>query len=146
MTREINTDSEVIGKCYYKQLDLSLKPSGLWYGINGDWLDWCRYEMPEWIEKYNYQIEIDESKILQIDNIYNLRLFIEKYACNKLRYINWQLVSRKYSGIEIINYHEIKYKNRYLDIWFYSWDCDSGCIWDIDVIKNIKKHTRWQKK
>ena len=32
------------------QDDKRLKPKGLWYGIDNEWLDWCN-EMPGWIHQ-----------------------------------------------------------------------------------------------
>jgi hypothetical protein len=52
-------------------------------------------------------------------------------------FIDWNKVSKSYKGIQI-NYYSNKHR---LDmLWYYGWDCESGCIWDISCIKNIKKN------
>jgi len=43
MKRIINTDSAELDltKIYEQDGPTSFKPHGLWYSINGEWIDWC---------------------------------------------------------------------------------------------------------
>ncbi len=124
-------------KCY--------KPYGLWYGIDNSWKDWCKSEMPEQFElyKYLYELKINISKILQIRTLSGLRRFANKYKVmidesNFISIINWFKVSKEYYGIEI-NPHLWRSMFNTNYIWYYGWDCASGCIWNKKAIKNIKE-------
>ena len=51
--------------------------------------------------------------------------------------IDWKKVKSKYQGIIIAPYQWSCRLN--LDSnWYYGWDCASGCIWDLDCIKDFK--------
>jgi len=147
MKRIVNTNSKEISLHQkYAPEKVSFKPSGLWYALNLEWVEWCESEMPHWVKQYNIKIEIDESKMLIIKNWNQLMDFIKLYATPlSERYlaqqINWRKVIKKHSGIEIVNYHSMKWKNHHVlmnHMWFYGWDVDSGCIWDLSIIKNQK--------
>jgi hypothetical protein len=119
------------------------KPIGLWYDYNGDWLKWCLSEEIGWIRNYLYEVEIDKNKILCISNVEEFERFEKEYFYHPennfspsflLHHssINWQAVREKYSGIEIIPYLRVK---RLTSMWFYGWDCASGCVWDLSAFK-----------
>lgn len=121
-----------------------LKPAGLWYGIGSEWLDWCKSEMPGWVHPYNYVLELDIAKMLIITNLEEFDRFYEEYnfcPCDEssgIRYIDWKRVVLKYGGIEISPY----LWERRLDInsmWYYGWDCASGCVWYKDIILSCEK-------
>lgn len=146
MIRLTNTES--------KELNLTkkyrqgwYKPRGLWYGIDREWIAWCKAEMPHWIKKYTFKLEIDESRILVINSPQQLEDFIGKYSHKKIEkipywgpQINWQAVTKSYAGIELQNYDRLKpylmYNEKMFHTWFYGWDVSSGCIWDLSIIKS----------
>lgn len=115
------------------------KPSGLWYGIDDSWINFCKNNCKEKIQPLKFEIEIDLEKIFIMKDNYDLASFLTGYG-NQFYHsmdsfiINWREVSKIYSGIEIPNYSLIK--NEYL---FRGWDCASGCIWDKDAILAITK-------
>ena len=121
-----------------------MKPNGFWYGIDGEWRDWCEVNMPEFLGEYDYTVEVDLDKIYVIRNSIQLVAFCELYGYDNedisgMRMIDWRKLSEKYSGIEIRNYHEIKIDlgfSFYADIglWVSAWDVSSGCIWDIQAV------------
>lgn len=139
-----------------KKLNLSMpykqnghfKPKGLWYGIDNEWLDWCSSEMKHWIKKYNIEIEVNENKLLIIETKKQLKDFEKRFGTNTLPQtmkglefieINWKRVTECYSGIELRNYHAIKYSRDFAfewSCWFYAWDVSSGCIWDLSIINS----------
>jgi len=131
----------------YRENELGdMKPSGLWYSINNEWIDWCKSEMPEWIRNYFYEIDIDESKILILSNEneiisfhqkYNKNIFDSKIIRSTFHSIDWNRVKKDYSGIEIQNYDNDIMGLRLAYTWYYSWDCSSGCIWSENAVKNI---------
>ena len=156
MIRAHLSPNEVINlSCHYKQAatgsDNALKPNGLWYDINRSWLEWCRNnDMHEFIHRHVHKIEfIDDlpRPLLVIDTQTKLRLFMSNYqvgdGITAIQWIDWQGVSETYCGIELRNYHSLK---RYIDrrygdfsllpLWFFAWDCDSGCLFTSTVIKS----------
>jgi hypothetical protein len=114
------------------------KPLGLWYGIGTSWIDWVKEEMPQWDYNNVFEILIDESKILKITDFNELMEFTNEYLDNNEilsnYYINWNEVSKKYSGIEISPYI---WEGRMKFLWYYGWDVASGCIWKKDAIIGI---------
>ncbi len=118
------------------------KPQGLWYGIDDAWLKWCESEMPQWIRPYNYALEIDYSKMLILATEAELLDFTDRYKCKggfgsfAQQLIDWSLVAHKYSGIEIPTYF---WDCRFTLMWYYGWDCASGCIWKADAIRSVTK-------
>ena len=119
------------------------KPNGLWYGIDEAWLNWCKSNEPEWIHKNNYELEVDLSKILIISSGEQLKEFRKRFYKLFRKYdtigcVDWKSVASSYSGIEINPYlWECRLS---LDtVWYYGWDCASGCIWDVGVILSVRR-------
>ena len=134
---------------YYQVAD-KFKPVGIWYGINNDWLEWCVNEMPHWIYEYVYKLNVDISNILIITNKQELKEFINEYE-NKLYAgiygVDWWKVSRDFTGIELQNYNVLRWTEGLSNfhIWLSEWDVNGGCIWDLSVIKNIKRRKTHKK-
>lgn len=139
----INTDFLDLNK-KYEQSDNWSKPNGLWYQINGSWVNLCiknnkdneyhnfkkqnRFD----IKKYNIKIDVDFDNILVLNTRDKVIEFSEKYGNGEF-FIKWIDVIKKYKGIEIPNYNAVWYYK-----WMNGWDINSGCIWDLTVIKNYK--------
>ena len=52
--------------------------------------------------------------------------------------IRWKDVMNKWQGIFIYPYHwQIRHHEHFR--WYNTWDCSSGCIWDLDVIEGIEQ-------
>lgn len=110
-----------------------VKPRGLWYAIGTAWIDWVRTEMPAWEKDHIYKIDINKSKILTLKN---WRDVPEEYRVRSKNYEfrpSFILISKDYSGIELLN------PSNDTSSWDYGWDIPSGCIWDMDGIKDITK-------
>jgi len=135
----------------YIQQNYYLKPTGLWYQIKdclflwGE-LSWGRdvYEI-----KLKKNILNKPKGILSITNKDDLAEFHNKYKFmwywkNDNYTINWEKVSNDYGGFEIKNYNkivkEIRKEKNYINnyTWFLIIDFSSGCIWDLNLIKEIK--------
>lgn len=148
MQRIHNTDSDtlVIGdgnRQYpqdYRENGLSFKPHGIWYSIGSEWVEWLQDNMPSRLGKHNYSLDVDEGRLLVIKDLVKLNEFAEQYQHEKSdRYnhiVDWRKVADQYAGIEIQNYHAIKWALTNMYTWFYAWDVSSGCIWDLTAIKN----------
>jgi hypothetical protein len=119
--------------------EIGRKPSGLWTSglynscVNKSWLNLHKEEYPEFMNPsdYNFYIfKFDNSKILQIKTKSDFNSFHIQYAdYNGL--IDWNNVSKHYSGINIT-----PYRNNSLNVpWYGTWDCGSQCVWNKDAIQ-----------
>lgn len=158
MIRIHHTNQEVIRVPFpypklYRQ-KLGYKPNGLWYGINWEWEEWCKSEMPKWLHKKHFSLEIDMNKILLLDSTEKIMDFQKEFGempdwmndglkrIKNHEYINWEKVAEKYSGIEISPY---QYSLRFKLMWYYGWDIASGCIFNLSCIKSINLITEKEK-
>lgn len=126
-------------------LSIICKPNGLWVSVEGaeyGWYDWCK-ENDFNLQKFNYETLIEltsTANVLMIDSPTGLDTFTEEYGeqyLSRMMIINWTRVASKYDGIIIAPY----IWEKRLDIntmWYYGWDCASGCIWNADAIKAHK--------
>lgn len=129
-----------------KLSDSRSKPIGFWYGFGNSWIKWVKNEMPEWDYNNVFKIQINDSKILQINTYEELYDFTMKYKSKKQIYdykidwIDWIKVSKEYNGIEINPYqYRAREKSRSELSWYYGWDVASGCIWNPNSITKIEK-------
>lgn len=122
------------------------KPSGFWVSVDGeyDWKWWCESE-DFCLGNLTYRHEVilnDNHNILMLEDLHE---FTDEYSylpdhfkdspIMRNSYIDWFSVSKKYDGIIIAPY---RWNERLTLSWYYGWDCASGCIWNIDSIKEIK--------
>lgn len=130
------------------------KPNGLWVSVEGedDWLDWCSGEMPEWVNgRAITEIVLhDDAKVLKIESDAQLLAFHHRFGAvpdyELQRYPrdmwakqpHWRSVAETYAGIIIAPYNWARRLDRETQ-WYYTWDCASGCIWNLDAIKECKE-------
>lgn len=125
----------------YTQVDGEMKPRGLWLSAEDDenshwWADWCTSE--DWnVERLAYKTEIvvrPEANILHLTSPEALTEFTQKFSKTMFKHvqmIDWSAVKSLHQGIIIAPYQW----SRRLDLmWYYGWDCASGCIWDTSVV------------
>lgn len=126
-----------------------MKPSGFWLSVDGedDWAEWCVGETfrPHAL-KYRHVVTLkDGANILHLCTPDEVIQFSKEYYDREIKavmdaivYINWSAVAREYAGIIIAPYQwSLRLDNRDTS-WYYSWDCASGCIWDLDAIETIR--------
>lgn len=138
------------------------KPRGLWLSDEDDsgWFDWCSGEEFA-LERLHYEYEVtlsDKANILHIKSAGGLQAFQDEFVDKRetsvnqhiLRdYVNkkyewqphtyeirWDLVAKKYDGIIISPY--IWSERLGNKMWYYGWDCASGCIWNKEAIAKTK--------
>lgn len=143
------------------------KPKGMWYGFNNSWIDWCLSEQPNWLCPYIYEVTLHESKVLRITNVEEFEQFedthhdIPEYrkeparmqgGCDLLSledlmmpngyrmrfhdYMNYGKVAQAgYGAMEITPY---LWEKRLESMWYYGWDCASGCVWDIQAVADLR--------
>lgn len=145
------------------------KPLGLWVSDEDDygWSRWCRSE--EWNVgglRYKHLVTLKpNANILVIRSPMALMGFTDKYKAdnelNRITYrskaltstdmvmsIDWQQVAKDYQGIIITPYIWKLRLNPYT-MWYYSWDCASGCIFDLSAIDSfelVRSRVRMQEK
>ena len=129
------------------------KPKGLWYSFGNDWIDWVKYNMPEWEENYPYthKIEIDRSKILVLGEDISYLEFEEKYGDYTYCYDSYSWDERKVPrGIKWLKVMlDLRKQDKHgieidcpfgpIGSWLRTWDVPSGCIWGKRAIKSIKR-------
>jgi hypothetical protein len=122
------------------------KPHGFWVSVEGedDWKEWC--------EKENFRTEgllvsydvilKENAKILHLKTTYEIIEFTKIYnrstrPCFDTYEINWVKLKDLYQGIIIAPY-QWDCRLALETSWYYTWDCASGCIWDLDCIEEFK--------
>lgn len=129
----------------------------MWYGFGDDWLNHIVRAGFDRDYSTIFKIKISDS-VLILNGRDDIFEFSEKYGIIKdwlesgsggrdtIRWIQWEKVAKKYSGIEIKNpdifkYKEIKigYRDRVLLDWLNGWDISSGCIWNQKGIESIER-------
>jgi hypothetical protein len=161
--------------CSQRQLHAVGKPNGLWYSCGSSWIEWCGAEEFQ-INPYVHEIRLDMSRIRVITSVpefdefssqfgmgyweYHKKLFGSEYNkylpdaikqiediygfAGKPDYIDWWQVTDLYAGIEICPY----LWERRLEggLWYYGWDCASGCVWDASAVADVKLIAKYDEK
>lgn len=136
------------------------KPSGFWVSVDGkdDWLEWCKAEgyLPHNLAVRNIVTLSDTANILTISTDAEFDAFSVKYLIEPEELLaskmpaqmrarwqspDWSRIATEYHGIIIAPYF---WSRRLGDqMWYYIWDCASGCIWDASAIKSIEVDPKW---
>ena len=143
--RIIMSGEEIITPRNTLQKKDGFKPRGLWYAMGNEWWDWMEYNMPKWVDDYNFvfKLELHEDMILKLGHDMSLSEFeqkygIEKYGGDVVSDINWfkvqlDLMKKNKYGIEVID------PFGFIGSWIRPWDISSGCVWGEKAIKDIVK-------
>lgn len=130
-----------------QRAELFWKPKGLWLSVEGedDWRWWCEAENFRDIEsQIATEVVVEWDEILHIQDALDLDAFHERYSkpawegvCHS-KYPDWREIAAEYKGIVIAPY--IWERRLHNDtMWYYSWDCASGCIWDHTAVLEVKE-------
>lgn len=146
-----------------KRQKIDHKPTGLWYGLGDSWIDWCLSSVSGWICPYIYEVELHEDKLLKISNVPAFEKFEDEYhgipdhfkvivdqmpdfdltygsesAGRRMRrffdHIDFKRLAKTHGAIEIAPYI---WNKRLESMWYYTWDCASGCVWNRKAIKEL---------
>ena len=128
------------------------KPVGLWYANGTEWLEFLKYNMPDWMEKVNYIYKINpnyssggldgnggvlklstEEEVIEFSKEYG----VDPYGSGSVDHANWSAVARRWDGIEIIPYQYSLRMGRHTG-WYYTWDVGSGCIWRPNGVSSLE--------
>jgi hypothetical protein len=140
------------------------KPLGLWVSDEDDygWRSWC-LDNDFRIEnlRYAHKVELEPgANILHLKSKHEIAEFglfwksraepfrsMEREIRLKLPghqphiySLNWPEIRKRYDGILITPYQYTIF-DPILDrhMWYYGWDCASGCVWNFEAIKSIRR-------
>ena len=119
-----------------------MKPVGLWLSDESDygWKQWCEDENFN-VGGHVVQTEfnVDMKDVLHLSTPEQIDSFTDEYGVERAPYhdrmINWHAVAQTYKGILITPYCHAR---RLEHMWYYGWDCASGCFWDTSCLELIK--------
>ena len=119
------------------------KPNGFWYSLGSSWYEWCMSgDSACLLGGYLFEVEIDRSKIAKIDGSdREVKQLEKKYPqknkplIEKMSHPDWKSMSKDFKGFEVSRFGRDRLKS---SMWYYGWDCSSGCIWDTSAIKSMK--------
>jgi hypothetical protein len=118
-----------------------MKPQGLWVSVDGedDWASWCQSEQFG-LHRYKFQQHVTlRSMVRHFGKLYAMKYNprdARMSAYMALNAVDWGRVMKDYQGIIIAPYQWSLRLGQDM-LWYYTWDCASGCIWDLDVIEGI---------
>lgn len=129
-----------------------MKPIGFWVSVGDEWKEWCEGEhfgIDRLVFEHNVTLK-PKARIKYIKSAKELDDFQEKYMADHeinhhqpssggymVHYIDWAKVQRRYDGIIIAPY--LWERRLHINsMWYYGWDCASGCIWNKRAIDKIE--------
>ena len=138
-----------------------MKPAGLWYSVGDSWLEWCLAEDFNLDSTYVHELTINEDLIIKVTNEAEFDALVAEYGIYDEfslqyqgqtsygvelppNYLDWPKLASKYAGLEIAPYLWSKRLNG--GLWYYGWDCASGCIWDKAAIQNVRLYAKYHPK
>ena len=146
----------------FSKQNLNLKPTGVWISVNKSWEKWVNGNWDSWLNG-KVCLNVELSKDINLFIIKSKQQFLDKFK---------ELTGEDYptdflkTKIELfILFHE-KLKEFYDGMWleeepfyahrldmlntgfdyFYSWDCESICVWNLDKIKFKESKKKTNKK
>lgn len=125
------------------------KPVGNWISIPGedDWPSWCRsegYNLPAAL-RYCHRLNLDTNAVKVISSIAEIDAFTDEWLVTTplgqdITFFNlaWDKIAERYKGVVIAPYiWARRLSPPKVSNWYYTWDCASGCIWDISCLTYI---------
>jgi hypothetical protein len=119
--------------------DRRFKPSGLWVSVDGeyDWPSWCKSEefMLSDLAIRHRVILHSDAHIIRLGTSSDIDIFTRRFKLDGHDgySIDWERVKLQWQGIIITPYCWDR-RLSYHAGWYYSWDCASGCIWDVTAV------------
>lgn len=129
------------------------KPEGFWVSIKGedDWHSWVSENMDAERLNFEHRVTLAESaRVHVIDSESALAAFTGTYAVqtewtrrwywregDKRKWpIDWREVAKDADGVIVTPY---QWPCRNAFDWYYTWDCASGCIWNLSAIASVRQ-------
>lgn len=134
-----------------------MKPRGLWVSdddCEDNWRTWCIAEDFH-LECLNYAHDVElnpDADGLILRSAEDIDAFTDEYHFwpypelapphyRSRMWIDWPRVRERYAGLIITPYiwsRRLSLGDTPDAMWYYGWDCASGCIWDTKAIASIK--------
>lgn len=131
------------------------KPVGLWVSVEDDpedgWLEWSRendFRLEDLTYKYRVILR-EDAKILHLKGTGQIIHFSRQRCKKELSMpqalyssfdsysVDWDIVKEEYQGI-IISPYDWACRMHVDTMWYYGWDCASGCLWDLSCIDSFE--------
>jgi Zn ribbon nucleic-acid-binding protein len=130
---------------------IAMKPTGFWLSVNNSWENWTDGNWDSW-NKNKIKLNAELSNDINLFIIDSKEKFLEEFKL---------LTGKEYNAIlyhEIVKFH-LELMKKYDGIWlksepfyrhrmdmdcmyFYSWDCESICVWNTEKINFTDKNGR----
>ena len=134
----------------YEQIP-GTKPQGLWLSDEGEraaprrWSDWVKLNSTCGMSvKHSREFSVDLAQVKVIEDMPAMFEFNQVYGrgsdnelCRDFNWINWPEVAKYYAGILITPYQRQAWEHELY--WYTTWDCASGCVWDLSVLRPVHK-------
>lgn len=155
--RLVHFSAEPLGELRFSEQPLEKirhfgKPEGLWVSDEDDfgWREWCEGE-EFGLDRFVHATEIilkPDPGVLMISTPAQLVEFHKTYGrkiqgFDTLELMAWREVASQYTGIIITPY---QWSQRLSMMWYYGWDCASGCIWDPAAIETTREYNHAETK
>lgn len=154
-----------------KRQKIDHKPTGLWYGLGDSWINYCLNEVSGWICPYIYEVILHEDQLLKVSNVSEFEEFEDEYhgipdhfkliadrmpefdltygsrtVGRRIRrmfdHIDFKKLAKTHGAVEIAPYI---WNKRLESMWYYTWDCASGCVWKRKAIKELRLFAAYDK-
>jgi hypothetical protein len=129
-----------------EQTEWQMKPHGLWFSVRDAWKRWCEAE-DFCLEALKYETEIrlaENANLIHLSTPKQVLDFHEEYVIHdrdwQLNFgtrgyrVDWRAVQKNFQGIVIAPFYR-GFGLMDAPTWYYAWDCDSGCIWDVACVE-----------
>jgi len=123
------------------------KPNGLWVSVADayGWAAWCKENNWRLLAlEHRYEIVLhDDANVLWLRSENLLHSFTREFSREKhheLDRVDWQLVAQRFDGILIAPYI---WQSRLRLLWYYGWDCASGCLWRARAVARVTPVAGW---
>jgi hypothetical protein len=112
-----------------------LKPAGFWVSVGSGWADWCEgeeFRTENLVHTYRVRL-VPDANVLTIGDVDGLDGFTDTHQLDRY-HLDWPKVAANHQGVVIAPY---QWSRRFEHLWYYGWDCASGCIWDLSAIADV---------
>jgi hypothetical protein len=128
------------------------KPRGFWVSVLGerDWPAWCEAEgFQVKALRHGHQVTLRaDARVLLLQTPHELDNFTARYGrapdcyrgdttkTTRRQYteIDWGRVAEQHDGLVVAPY---QWQSRHEHMWYYGWDCASGCIWNLGAVEKV---------
>ena len=149
-TDEEFVEKTINGEGMWREGEGSLKPRGFWLSVDNSWEDWLKDNWDSWLDgKVCLSAEIDDDINLFI--IDSKDTFLRKYkelvgsdygelnVVDRFNMKRFHLrLKEKYDGMILLEEPFLEHRLDMDFMYFYSFDCESICIWNKKKIKFSK--------